>query len=77
MVKRGYAPRRDNKSYWPPKSYCPEMFLLIKKAHFFCNTSHYKLKDVSLAVIYFGVGDLFSCLQSIFRMADNVAAGIV
>ena len=48
-----------------------------KKKHHFCNTSHYKSKDVSLAIIYFVVGDLLSCFQSVFRMAGNVAARIV
>ena len=47
----------------PPKSYWPG-----KKN---------KLKDANLAVIYFAVGDLLSCFQSVFCMADNVSAGII
>ena len=53
----------DAESYWPPKK-------------FFGSTSHYKLKDANLAIIYFAIGDLLSCFQSVFRLADNVAAGI-
>ena len=52
-------------------------FIDLKKPLFFCNTLHYKSKDTSLAIIYFDIGDLHSCFQSVFRMADNVAAGIV
>ena len=37
-----------------------------KKNNFFCNTSHYKSKEASLAVIYFAVGDLLSCFQPVF-----------
>ena len=69
----------DVKSYWPPKkSFWPKMFFIDKKPLFFaihCITS--KSKDASLAVIYFAVGDLLSCFKSVFRMADNVATGIV
>ena len=54
----------------PPKK-------LFKKPLLFCNTLHYKLNNVSLAVIYFAVGDLLSSFQSVLRMADNVAAGII
>ena len=61
----------------PPKSYWPEMFFIDKKLTIFCNTSHYMSNDTSLAVIYFAIGDLLSCFQSVFRMADNDAAGIV
>ena len=62
----------------PLKSYWPDIFFIdLKKNFFFGNTSHYKSKNASLAVIYFAVGDLLSCFQSVFRMADNVAAAIV
>ena len=56
----------------PPKSYWPEIFFIDLKNHYFCNISHYKLKNANLAIIFFTVGDLLSCFQSVFRMADNV-----
>ena len=67
---------RCQKLLGPQKSYWPEIYFYLKKP-LFCNTSHYKSKYVSLAVIYFAFGDLLPCFQSVFRMADNVAAGIV
>ena len=33
-------------------------------------------KHASLAIIYFVIGDLLSCFQSVFRMVDNDGAGI-
>ena len=60
---------------WPPKKLLARNdFLLIKNPTIFCNC---KSKAASLAVIYFAVGDLLSCFQSVFCMADNVAAGII
>ena len=67
----------DVKSYWPPKKLLARIFFLLIKKTLFFNTSHHKSKDASLAIIYFVVGDLLSCIHSVFRMADNVAAGIV
>ena len=63
-----------SKSYWPPqKKLLVRNFFIVQKTTIFGNT----LKDASLSIIYFAVGDLLSCFQSVFCMADNVAAGIV
>ena len=51
----------------PKKVTCPNFF------NFFCNTSHYKSKDASLAVISFAVIDLLLCFLSVFQMADDAA----
>ena len=67
----------DVKSYQPPKSYWPEMFFIDKQPTIVTYISHYKSKNASLDVIYFAVGELLSRFQSVFGMADSVAAGIV
>ena len=69
----------DFKRYWSPKKVpgANKNNKLIKKNHNFCNTSHYKSKDASLAIISFVVGDLLLCFLGVFYVADNVAAGIV
>ena len=57
----------------PKKLLARNIFLLIKK-HYFFKYIALQVEDASLAIIYFAVGDLLSCLQSVFCMADNVAA---